>query len=60
MHLYVLVGVCHAELFSHRLRMKTRGRGYLFNTLCSGRFLLWGVAVRDVGVGVARKIKQNI
>lgn len=34
MHLCVLAGVCHAELFSHR-RMKTRGRGYLPNVLCT-------------------------
>lgn len=55
MHLYVLAGVCHAELFSHRLRMKTRGRGYLLNTLCSCRFLPWGVAVRDVWGGGGKK-----
>lgn len=54
MHLCVLAGVCHAELFSHR-RMKTRGRGYLLNMLCTVVvFRLWGVAVRG-GVGRKRK-----
>lgn len=35
--------------------MKTRGRGYLLNTLCSCRFLPWGVAVRDVWGGGGKK-----